>query len=607
VRQAILPIAVIAAAVLLRPVTARAQHVVTSGGNSIVLSAGSEAGVRKGMTGKTCAPETVGGHIVTNCSARFVVTSVTADKSIAQITKGERKVDPGAIANFDQPLKREAAKAAPRKRREPAPKIDEATKFLREADRAFSEGDYPGAIERYENFLHAYPHHERADFAAERVYEARAKTAAIPSPPPLPLQSASGRAADGASTAPAAAPVPIPAPATMLAPTPTLAPVPAAASPVPPPPAAPAELRQADEQAAQAEHLFEGGRLGEARASALAALRNDSTNARARGTLRAVQLKMVQSRFNGPTDLAVGDAGCYVADAGNNTIRVIKADGLATVAGSAGQYGFDDGPAPRARFNEPNGVAVARDGTVYVCDRYNATIRQITTAGIVATVAGRAGIAGMADGPASTARFNAPRRIAVSQDGTIYVADTGNHAVRKIAPGGTVETIFKSVMSDRMDPVGLTINAEGSLLVADVWSHVIRKIDGSGRMSIAAGLPGVSGSVDGPVGSARFNSPEGVAVDSEGAIYVADTENHTIRKIVNGVVSTVVGRAGIADIIDGSGPGARLNHPSGIRCDTQGRLWIADSGNHAIRLMTGEFVETVAGLPGSVGSNDGTN
>jgi sugar lactone lactonase YvrE len=540
------------------------------------------------MTGKICVQETVGGETVTNCSARFVVTSVTADKSIARITKGERKVDPGALANFDQPLKREVVKATPPKRREPEPKIDEGAKFLREADRAFRDGDYRGALERYETFLRTYPNHEKADFAAERAYEARAKTAAISSPP-----SATTQITDGASTiAAASTSVPVRDPA-----------LPAA----PPPPQVPAELRQADEQAAEAERLFEGGKLGDARASALAALRSDSTNTRARGTLRAVQMKLVLSRFNDPTDVAVGDAGCYVADAGNNTIRIIKADTLATVAGSAGQYGFNDGPASRARFNAPNGVAVARDGSVYVCDRYNATIRRITAEGAVMTIAGRAGMTGVANGAASAARFNAPQRIAVAADGTIYVADTGNHAVRKISSGQTVETIVASAADDRMDPVGLTIDTEGNLLVADVWSHVIRKIDGSGRMSIAAGLPGVNGSVDGPVGSARFNAPEGVAVDAEGAIYVADTANHTIRKIVNGVVSTVAGRAGIADAVDGNGPVARMNRPSGIHCDAQGRLWIADSGNQAIRLMTAGFVETVAGLPGNVGRSDGTN
>lgn len=584
----ILPITLTVAAVLLRSTAARPQHVVTAGGDSIVLSAGADAGVRKGMTGKICAPETIGGQIVTNCSARFVVTSVTPDKSIARITKGERNVDSGALANFDKPLKREASRTAPPKSREPAPKIDESAAFLREADRAFRDGDYRGALERYENFLHTYPNHERADFAAERAYEARAKVAAISPPPPAPKSAVD----EAAATAPVSTPVAAP----------TLAP-PAA----PPPPQVPPELRQADEQAAKAEHLFETGQLGEARASALAALRNDSTNARARSTLRAVQMKMVQSRLNNPTDVEVGDAGCYVADAGNNTIRLIKSDALMTIAGSGNQYGLNDGPASRARFNDPNGVAVARDGTVYVCDRYNATIRRISTEGTVTTLAGRAGMSGMGDGAASAARFNAPQRITIAADGTIYVADTGNHAVRKISPDGKVETIVASAANDRMDPVGLVLDADGNLLVADVWSHVIRRIEGSGRMSIAAGLPGINGSVDGPVGSARFNAPEGVAVDPEGAIYVADTANHTIRKIVNGVVSTVAGRAGIADAVDGSGPVARLNHPSGVRCDAQGRLWIADSGNHAIRLMTAGFVETVAGLPGDIGSNDGTN
>jgi sugar lactone lactonase YvrE len=575
------------------PTPARAQHVVTSGADSIVLSVGSDQGVRKAMTGKICAPETISGHIVTNCSARFIVTSVTADKSIARITKGERNVDAGALANFDKSLRREVAKAAPPKRRGPGPKVDEGARLLREADRAFGDGDYRGALERYENFLRAYPKHEKADFAAERAYEARAKAAVIAAPAP---------AKNEASTiVPAITPTASPAPANT--PVPALGSAPPAARP----PEVPAELREADEQAAEAERSFEDGKLGEARASALAALRNDSTNARARGTLRATQMKMVQSRFNGPTDVAVGDSGCYVADAGNNTIRVIKPDVLTTVAGSAGQYGFNDGPALRARFNEPNGVAVGQDGAVYVCDRYNATIRRITAEGTVTTMAGRAGMAGMANGAASTARFNAPRRIAIAADGTIYVADTGNHAIRKIAPDRTVTTIAASAANDRMDPVGLTIDAEGNLLVADVWSHVIRKIDGGARMSIAAGLPGINGSADGPVGSARFNGPEGVAVDREGAIYVADTANHTIRKILNGVVSTVAGRAGIADVVDGRGAVARLNHPSGIRCDAQGRLWIADSGNHAIRLMTAGFVETVAGLPGSVGSSDGTN
>jgi len=560
---------------------ARAQHVVAAGGDSIVLSSGSDAGVRKGMTGKICAPETVGGHTVTNCSARFVVTSVTEGKSIAHITKGDANIAVGALANFDQKLVPEEKK---RKIQPPKPKRDEAAEFLQTADRAFRDGDYRGALERYESFLHTYPDHDKADFAADRAYQCRVKLAPVAALPVVAPPTATAPPAGTAASVPATVPPP----------------------PSPAPPEIPAGIRQADELAATAERQFQGGQLNESRATALQALRMDSTNSRARNTLRAVQVKSVQSRFNAPTDVAVRDDRCYVADAGNNTIRMIKADASTTVAGVAGQYGSSGGSASRARFNEPAGVAVGQDGTLFVADRYNALIRKITSDGTVTTVAGRSGLTGNADGAASSARFNGPRRLAVAADGTIYVADTGNHAVRRIVPAGTVETLAVSG-SDRMDPLGIAIDAEGNVLVADAWAHVIRKIDRAGRLSIAAGLPGVSGSVDGPVGSARFNAPEGVAVGADGAIYVADTANHTIRKIVNGVVTTAAGRAGLAGAVDGNGLVVRLNHPSGIYCDAHGRIWIADSGNHAIRLMTEDFVETVAGLPGTVGSSDGTN
>jgi streptogramin lyase len=559
---------------------ARAQHVVAAGGDSIVLSSGSDAGVRKGMTGKICAPETVGGHTVTNCSARFVVTSVTEEKSIAHITKGDANTAVGALANFDEKLSPVEKK---RKIQPPKPKRDEAAEFLQAADRAFRDGDYRGALERYENFLHAYPDHEKADFAADRAYQCRMKLA------------------------PTAAPAPVVAPPAMPASTPASVPATVPPLPSPVPPEIPAGIRQADELAATAERQFQDGQLNESRATALQALRIDSTNSRARNTLRAVQMKAVQSRFNAPTDVAVSADRCWVADAGNNTIRMIKADASTTVAGVAGQYGSSGGSSSHARFNEPSGIGVGQDGTLFVADRYNAIIRKITSDGTVTTVAGRSGLTGNADGAASSARFNGPRRLTVAADGTIYVADTGNHAVRRIMPAGTVETLAASSGSDRMDPLGIAIDAEGNVLVADAWAHVIRKIDRAGHLSIAAGLPGVSGSVDGPVGSARFNAPEGVAVGADGAIYVADTANHTIRKIANGVVTTAAGRAGLPGAVDGSGLVVRLNHPSGIYCDAHGRIWIADTGNHAIRLMTDDFVETVAGLPGTVGSSDGTN
>lgn len=577
-------------AVLVLPAAALAQSVVSAEGDKIELSWGSQRGVRNGMTGKICAPEIVGGQAVTNCFARFVVTSVSKEKSIARITKGDHNVAVRSDATFDEPP--------------PGPDVV----LLNEANRAYQKSDWRRALDLYERFLQEYPDNNKAGFARRRAEECRTKITpppVIPPPPPrdevaifldaadllfregnyraaldqyenfprkYPNHAKAGFAADRAEQC-----------RTKL------------------------KLRQADELAATAERLFRDGKFGEARASCWEALRIDSTNARARATLRAVQLKLVQSRFNAPTDVAVGDAGCYVADAGNNTLRLIQPNGSITLAGAAGQHGSADGAPARALFNEPNGVAVASDGTLYVADRYNETIRKIAPGGSVTTLAGRSGLSGTADGPLSAARFHEPRRIAVATDGTVYVADTGNHAVRRIHPNGAVDTVRPSSESDRMDPMGLAIDPEGNVFVADAWSHVIRKIDAGGHLSIFAGVHGVSGSTDGPVGSARFSAPEGVAVGAGGAVFVADTANHTIRKIENGVVTTVAGTAGSADAVDGNGPVARLNRPSGIRSDAQGSLWIADSGNHAIRLMTAGFIKTVAGLPGSIGSSDGTN
>ncbi|MEA2235469.1 MAG: hypothetical protein QOC81_193 [Thermoanaerobaculia bacterium] len=564
-----------------------AQHVVSAHNEYIVLSSGCDSGVKKGMTGKICAEETVGGRAVTNCSARFVVTSVSEEQSIAHITKGDGNSAAGKRANFDLKLVPSSKCSS---RIITPPKRDEAAEFLRDADRTFREGDYGGALERYESFLHAYPNHDKVDFAANRAYECRVKLGRTATPAMVPPSSA--------------VPAVVPPPNTTVQVTP-------ATVPTPPPPVmseVPSGIQQADKLAATAEHSFQLGQLRESRAAALQALRLDSTNSRAGNTLRAVQVKLVQARFNAPSDVAVIDASCYVADAGNNTIRMIKAEATTTIAGAAGEHGSTGGSALQARFNDPDGVGVAQDGTVYVCDRYNAIIRKIGSDGNVTTIAGRAGLSGKVDGAASSARFNEPRRIAIAGDGTIYVADTGNHAVRRILPGGgTVETVLTSSTSDRVDPIGLAIDANGNILIADAWSHVIRKIDHVGQLSVVAGLPGVSGSVDGPVGSARFNAPEGVAVDSDGVIYVADTANDTIRMIVNGEVTTAAGRAGLAGAVDGSGASARFNHPSGIRSDARGRLWIADSGNQAIRLMTDGFVETVSGLPGSIGTSDGTN
>ncbi len=543
------------------------QHVVSASGDNVVLSAGSEAGVRKSMSGRLCAPELVGNRIVPNCYARFVVVSVSAKQAVARITKGvASEVRSGVLAEFDEKLKpppREPQKTSSgNSKREPA--RPDGSKLLREANRAFDEGDYRGAVERYENYLRAYPDGTGVDEAKSRISESRAREAEMLTAPPA-----------------------------------TVLPV------APPPPVIPAALLQADQLAATAEEFFATGKFGDARNAAISALKSDSTNARALAALSAIRTKTVQSRFRSPAGVAVGPGGeCYVADSGNNTIRRIAQGVAVTIAGAAGEFGEADGR--RARFNDPAGVAISSDGSVVVVDRYNATIRRIAKDGVVSTFAGRGGVTGATDGSGSAARFDSPRRVAVAADGALYVADTGNHAIRRISTTGAVTTLV-APSSERIDPGGLAIEADGHILFTDPRNHVIRRADREGRLSIVAGIPGSSGSSDGPAGTARFNAPEDVAVDAAGNIYVADTGNHTIRRIANGIVTTIAGKAGLAGAVDGNSATARLNRPSGIACDARGNVWIADTANHTIRQLTDGFLETVAGLPGISGSTDGAN
>ncbi len=561
---------VLAAGATLLCVAGYAQQILSMSGDAAVLSAGSKAGVHKGMVGKFCTPEVVSGRTVQHCSARFVIVSVSAEQSVARVTRAvEQDLHVGVLAKFDSKL----SPVKPEPRKDPK---KEAAAALRDANRAFHDGDYRGALERYENFLRLFPGAEGADEAAELAEQCRSKLA-------IPVVVAVPALAPASTDRPVPSPMPLPSPI-------------------------PVELLHADTMAAKAETLFGAGELAKARVAALDALRSDSTNSRAQAILSAIRGKSVQSRLNSPTDVAVSlDGICYVADSGNNTVRRVAGGATTTIAGAAGQYGSIEGRADRARFNDPTGVAVAADGSVYIADQYNAIVRRLSTDGIVTTIAGRSGLTGASDGAAAAARFSAPQRIAVAPDGSVYIADAGNHAIRRISAAHVVETIVAAEALDRMDPAGLTVGPLGDVLVADSWSHVIRRIGSDRRLSVFAGVPGASGSTDGLVGTARFDAPEGIALDRNGNVYVSDSGNHTIRKISNGVVTTVAGRAGLSGAIDGVGASARLNHPSGIACDAQGRLWIADSGNHTVRVLTEGFLETVAGLASVIGSADGTN
>jgi streptogramin lyase len=333
------------------------------------------------------------------------------------------------------------------------------------------------------------------------------------------------------------------------------------------------------------------------------------------------------ARFWNPQGAAVDSAGnVFVADAYNNTIRkVTPAGGVTTLAGLAGSKGAADGAGNAARFWYPFGVAVDIAGNVYVADsdeRQHFTIRKVTPAGVVTTLAGLAGSIGSADGLGSTARFAGPSGVGVDSAGNVYVADSDNNTIRKVTPQGEVTTLAGLPQFDKNGnfvagsrgskdgtgstarfafPYGLALDDAGTLYVADGANNTIRKVTPDGVVTTLAGsaLDG-PGSADGTGSAARFNFPNGVALDSAGNIYVSDGKNNTIRKVTPaGVVTTLAGLAEfdangnpVGGNIDGTGKDARFNYPYGVAVDSAGNVYVADLFNDSIRKVTSAGVVT---------------
>jgi sugar lactone lactonase YvrE len=324
--------------------------------------------------------------------------------------------------------------------------------------------------------------------------------------------------------------------------------------------------------------------------------------------------------FTGPTGVTVDAAGnVFVADYGNRTVRMITPAGVVTtVAGSPGASGSQDGTGAAARFNSPSSVTVDAAGNLFVAESAGHTIRRITPAGVVTTLAGSPGASGSQDGGGADARFNQPAGVAVDGAGSVFVAEFANHTIRKITPGGVVTTLAGSAGSIGSEnglgavarfyhPNGLATDAAGHVLVADSYNHTVRKITPAGVVTTFAGGGEAPGSEDGSGTVARFNYPQMLAVDGAGNLFVADGVNHTIRKITSaGVVTTLAGSPGSRGSADGAGTDARFNSPEGVAVDGAGNVFVADFGNHTIRKITpAGVVTTLAGSPGSSGSTDG--
>ena len=306
-----------------------------------------------------------------------------------------------------------------------------------------------------------------------------------------------------------------------------------------------------------------------------------------------------------PWGVAVDAAGnLYLANFNHTISKITPAGVLTTVAGVAGGLGTADGTGSAARFNFPLSIAVDTAGNLYVADSTNHTIRKITPAGVVSTLAGLAGISGSVDDAGSAARFFQPIGIAVTVAGTVYVSDASNKTIRQITSNGVVSTLAGLAGSGgSVDgtgstarfarPVGIAVSAAtGNLYVGD-QGNTVRAITPGGMVSTLAGLAGNAGSADGSDITARFNGPWGTAVDAAGNVYVADRPSHTIRKITPaGVVSTLAGLAGSFGSANGTGSEARFRNPKSLAVDAAGNIYVADSDNNAIRKITPAGVVT---------------
>ena len=314
------------------------------------------------------------------------------------------------------------------------------------------------------------------------------------------------------------------------------------------------------------------------------------------------------ARFNLPTDVAVDSSNnLYVADTNNCTIRKITpAAAVSTLAGLASP-GHTNGTGSAARFDFPQGVAVDTKGKIYVADSVESAIRKITPTAVVSTFAGKPGTSGYVDATGTAARFAFPRWLTVGALDNVYVGDTFNFVVRKITPSAVVSSVVTNPANGAGEVRGVAIDSSGNIYTADLPHHTIRKITPDGTATIFAGLNDTPGSANGIGSAARFNFPSGLAVDGAGNVYVADSGNNTIRKITPAAkVTTFAGSAGLFGSADGTGTAARFNAPFGVDVDHTGNVFVTDTGNNTIRKITpARVVTTLGGLALSPGTSDG--
>ena len=341
--------------------------------------------------------------------------------------------------------------------------------------------------------------------------------------------------------------------------------------------------------------------------------------------------------FDTAGNLYVSELGPWESDYSSGTshilgharrLRRIAANGSITTVAGAGavEYSGDGGPSTAAQLNAPWGIAADSRGNVYIGDSGNDTVRKVAPNGVIATVAGNASRGYSGDGAAATrAQLNQPLGIALDDAGNLYVAECRGARVRKVSAAGIITTLAGTGISGysgdggpagnaQLDcPHGVAADASGNVYIADTGNHSLRRVDANGAISTVAGngSQGFAGD-GGPALNALLSAPTSLAVDANGSLYIADTGNNRIRRISrDGFIDTVAG-GGARNFASGNdgipATSAVLGTPQGVAVDSAGNLYIGDTqGNHVRRVSAGGTISTIAGraLYGDLGYIDG--
>lgn len=301
------------------------------------------------------------------------------------------------------------------------------------------------------------------------------------------------------------------------------------------------------------------------------------------------------AQLNLPLGLALDSSGnLYIADSLNDRVRKISGGNITTVAGNGTQgYSGDGGTATSAEMFSPSGLAFDSSGNLYIADTGNHVIREVSTSGTISTIAGdnTGGYTGDG-GPATSAELESPAGVAVDSSGNVYIADSGNNVIREIT-GGNINTIVGGTPGQELnDPETVLVDSSGNLYITDQNGYRVVKYS-NGTLTVLAGngFAGYSGDY-GPATDAELDEPSAIALDSQGYLYICDTDNSVIRKVSpGGTIATIAGTTVNGYPASGyygdGGPAseALLSFPRGIVVDTSGNVYVSDTDNYIVRSL----------------------